>query len=216
MNNPNITISKKLHLGCGEKYMEGYCNIDYPPSEHTVQTATRPDMYADIKTLAFTENSIEEIRLHHVFEHFDRIDALRLLIQWHGWLQEGGQLIIETPDFKKCAKVALLSPSIKKQYIALRHIFGSHEAQWAVHWDGWYKEKYKMYLNALGYSDLRFEYSSWSGTYNITVYAKKKSGITFKKQLESAKELLSLSCLPGEDRMLQQWIKMLNHSFGIE
>ena len=27
----------RLHLGCGTRYLDGYVNIDYPPSEHTVR-----------------------------------------------------------------------------------------------------------------------------------------------------------------------------------
>jgi len=206
---------KKLHLGCGEKYMEGYCNIDYPPSEQTVQTNTVADIHADITTLQYAHNSIDEVRLHHVFEHFNRVQAIKLLIEWHQWLRIGGTLIIETPDFRKCAKVALFHPSMEKRFVAMRHIFGSHEAQWAAHWDGWYKAKYAQHLTALGYADLKFEYSQWQGTYNITVFAKKQKNESTKEQYRSAEKLLELSCLKGETRMLEQWKTMLYKDSGI-
>ena len=73
----------KLHLGCGGVYLDGYRNIDLPVDEHGVQDAIRPDVYADITTLEFAPESVSEIRLHHVFEHFDRPTALRLLIDWY-------------------------------------------------------------------------------------------------------------------------------------
>lgn len=79
----------RLHLGCGEQRLEGYVNIDYPPSEHTVQTKTGADIFADITTLNFPTHSVDEIRLHHVFEHFDRATALALLIKWHSCLKIG-------------------------------------------------------------------------------------------------------------------------------
>jgi len=84
----------KLHLGCGETYLPGYINIDFPPSQHTVQKQPKADLYADIRQLSYPSESVEEIRLHHVFEHFDRPTALRLLIDWYEWLKEGGSRII--------------------------------------------------------------------------------------------------------------------------
>lgn|GEM_PF-4874883 len=42
----------ELHLGCGGRHLEGYRNIDFPPSEHTVQTEIRVDEYSDIRELS--------------------------------------------------------------------------------------------------------------------------------------------------------------------
>ena len=64
----------------------------------------------------------------------------------------------------------------------LRHLFGSHDAHWAVHCDGWYKSKFKECLLALGYRHLKFEFSHWRGKYNITVRAQKKAPFTSLEQ----------------------------------
>ncbi len=123
----------KVHLGCGNKYLEGYVNIDLPPSEHTVMEV-KADMFADIRTLEFPENSIEEVRLHHLFEHFTRAEALKLLVRWRKWLKVGGILHIQTPDFAACALKYLYAP-IRLRLKLGRHIFGSQEARWANHLD---------------------------------------------------------------------------------
>jgi len=94
----------RLHLGCGELYLPGYLNVDLPSREHTVQRTSVADLYADIARLSFAQMSIAEIRLHHVLEHFDRVTAIRLLIQWYLWLEEGGKLVIETPDFERSVR----------------------------------------------------------------------------------------------------------------
>jgi len=101
----------RLHLGCGKWHFDGYINIDYPPKEHNVVTHLGADLYADITTLNFPSHSVDEIRLHHVFENFDRSTALGLLIKWHEWLKTGGTLRIETPDLIGSAKTLLSDAS---------------------------------------------------------------------------------------------------------
>lgn len=162
----------RLHLGCGTRYLKGYVNIDYPPSEHTVQDQLVADLYADITRLHYSTGSIDEIRLHHVFEHFPRQIALALLCRWCDWLSPGGVLRIETPDVMGSAW-ALVSPfssSRRKQQI-VRHLFGSHEAAWAAHWDGWHKERFNHTLTMFDYPRRKFVRSRWGALYNIEVVA---------------------------------------------
>jgi glycosyltransferase involved in cell wall biosynthesis/predicted SAM-dependent methyltransferase len=169
----------RLHLGCGEVKLDGYVNVDYPPTQHSVQSNGAADLYADILDLHFPDASVDEIRLHHVFEHFDRPTAHALIGRWHQWLKPGGALHIETPDLR--ASLRILS-SKRRPYrdhqVVLRHLFGSHEAAWAVHWDGWYAEKYERVLGALGFGDLRFTHSSWGLTHNVTVQARKHESLS--------------------------------------
>src|SRR6185295_12103863 len=115
----------RLHLGCGETYLEGYVNIDFPSSEHTI-AHIKADKYADLRTLEYGVETVEEIRNHHVFEHFNRGEALGLLIKWRTWLKPGGILMIETPDFEESAR-ELLNVPLEKKGPLIRHIFGSQE-----------------------------------------------------------------------------------------
>ena len=166
----------RLHLGCGEIKLDGYVNIDYPPAQHTVQALGAADIHADILSLRFPNESVDEIRLHHVFEHFDRPTAHALLGRWHQWLKVGGELRIETPDLRASSRMLNSARySYQDHQVVLRHVFGSHEAAWAVHWDGWYEDKYKRVLSHLGFEELRFDHSSWKLTQNVTVRARKKS-----------------------------------------
>lgn len=203
----------KLHLGCGETYLNGYVNIDFPPPKHTVQEISRADVYADIPRLVYPNAVVDEIRLHHVFEHFDRSTALRLLMEWYAWLKEGGRLIIETPDFHRCVEAFLRSTQANEQLKILRHVFGSQEAGWAIHYDGWYEAKFRLVLEAMGYRDLTFSFAEWRGTYNITVICQKSAPLKSRQeQLQAAESLLRLSLVddsPGEERMLGIWVDQL-------
>jgi predicted SAM-dependent methyltransferase len=205
----------RLHLGCGTVYLPGYVNIDYPLNQQTSQhtSHTPVDLYADITSLHYETASVDEIRLHHVFEHFDRATALRLLVEWYDWLTEDGLLTIETPDFDRCIKAYLLGNTSAKGK-ALRHIFGSHDAHWAVHYDGWDKAKFTSYLSALGYHNLKFSFSAWRGTYNITVQARKTAPFAnLSQRKQAAEKLLRFSLVddsPTEQNVLSIWMKAFN------
>ncbi|PTX98421.1 FkbM family methyltransferase [Opitutus sp. ER46] len=142
----------RLHLGCGEKHFDGYVNVDYPPSEHTCQTVIGADVFADVTKLRLQPRSVDEIRLHHVFEHFKRSDALGMLIIWHEALKVGGRLHLETPDVLGCAQQLVSDAPFGIKQAVIRHCFGSQEAGWAIHYDGWSEEKYRHVLSRLGFS----------------------------------------------------------------
>jgi glycosyltransferase involved in cell wall biosynthesis len=205
----------KLNLGCGEHHLPGYTNIDFPPEYHTVQRALRPDVCADIRELTYPSGSVEEIRMHHVFEHFDRGTAVRLLIEWYEWLKVGGRLVIETPDFERCAQAFVSGCKEADRSKVLRHIFGSHEAPWAAHFDGWYRAKLELFLGSLGYRGLVFSASDWRGTHNITVTARKLEPLTTRDaQVQAGEELLRLSLVDNsdsEERMIRLWMDRIRY-----
>ncbi len=222
----------KLHLGCGDKYLEGYLNIDFPQSEHSVMKV-KADRYADIATLHYPSGSIAEIRGHHVFEHFRRADALRLLLEWRRWLKPHGVLHLETPDFATSIFYYLFGGT-KERYEISRHVFGSQEAAWAFHGEGWNKEKYKFVLKKLGFGNLRFRkisndlakrfqvpalnipgmfiplpvYRKFGGKKlpNITVFAERLPGEIDEKK--AVREILSRYLVGREgEAMLDVWMK---------
>ena len=187
----------KLHLGCGEKYLNGYINIDFPSEEHTVQKKSVADKLSDIRTLSFDQCSIDEVRSHHFFEHFSRQDALALLCRWTNWLKPGGIIRIETPDFYASIKQFLwpLTNGNEKAQI-LRHLFGSHEASWAAHWDGWHEDRFRNTLKLLGYKQIRFEKNKWGATRNIEVFAiRGRKLYKTEDYYEISKEILSESLI---------------------
>lgn len=197
----------KLHLGCGQVRLDGYINIDFPATEHTVQKQIAADMNADITALSLPSLSINEVRSHHVFEHFSRSVALALLCNWHQWLEVGGTLVIETPDFERSMKILESEDySYVQKQSTMRHIFGSHEAHWAVHWDGWYAQKFNHVLSLLGYEDITVEFTQWKLCPNIIVRAKKKKTIAPHILALHAKQILRESLVDEtEQEMLRCW-----------
>lgn len=199
----------KLHLGCGETRIKDYINIDFPSTDHTVQIQEGADFFFDITKLSFPSNSINEVRNHHVFEHFSRSKALALLTAWHLWLQENGILYIETPDFQASIE-QLVRPeySFKEKQAILRHIFGSQEAGWAIHYDGWYLEKYITVLKSLGFKIIASKKTKHKVISNITIHAKKTTDLSLEELKRNCKMILSYSLVDeslSEIKMLDVW-----------
>jgi len=204
-NGPN-----RLHLGCGEQYLQGYINIDYPSSQHTVQHKVVADVFADIRSIVLPEKCVDEIRLHHVFEHFDRSSALAQLIRWHEWLKINGTIHIETPDTMGCAKILVSDTDYATKQAVMRHAFGSQEAHWAYHLDGWYQEKFQKVLSLMGFN-VEFKVWNWdSPPYlpNIDVYATKERHLKRYELLAAADLVLADSKVrdvPSERKMWVEW-----------
>ncbi len=204
----------KLHLGCGQKYFEGYVNIDYPPSEHTVMEETVADEFHNLFELSYPAKTVAEVRLHHVFEHFSRSHACALLAGWNSWLKDGGILHIEVPDFYNTAKV-ILNPlsSDKKKSVAMRHIFGSQEAHWAIHFDGYSRSSLKILLELFGFEPIEFKTNSWRGTHNIEVIGKKIRNLNLIDARDAASKYLSRFMVdesPSEQEQLNTWLRNYN------
>lgn len=212
----------KLHLGCGQKYMEGYINIDYPPTEHTVQQTQVADEFHNLFELNYKSDSIEEVRLHHVFEHFERTSACAFMASWNSWLKKDGILHIEVPDFENSFKknFSLLNRE-KFEGVGLRHIFGSQEASWAVHYEGYSKKRLGKLFSAFGFDVIFVNQYNYKRTFNIEVKGKKIFSITQKQAINAAKEYLMdylVDDSESEKLMLSVWLtnfeNQLNKSYA--
>jgi hypothetical protein len=202
----------KLHLGCGQRYLEGYVNIDFPISEHTVQQDSVADLHADILGLRYPVSSVEEIRLHHVFEHFPRPVACALLASWYSWLCPGGTLHIEVPDLRRTALVLSSSfSSFKARAVAERHLFGSHEAAWAAHLEGYSPRSLRVMLKWFGFKTWRIRRNSWRGTYNFELFATKAPAVLSREALAQAAsgylESFLLDRSPSELSLHDVWME---------
>lgn len=210
MDKPNSDL--KLHLGCGENYLDGYVNIDYPPSEHTVQKKRVADQFSDISQLKFDRGAVSEVRLHHVFEHFRRPQISAMVVCWNRWLNFGGRVHIEVPDLGRMAR-AFLNPfaSTKERAVAERHLFGSHEAAWAAHYEGYDEHLLRSLVETFGFEVEKVQRQHWRGTDNIHVYASKKHEITTPTQAASLGEKYLHQFLvdesAGELELLRVWMK---------
>ena len=88
----------KLHLGCGNKHIDGYTNIDirYIPGVDEINNVARLRNYKN--------NSISVIYTSHVLEHFGRWEYKDVLKRWFELLETNVILRIGVPDFEEIVK----------------------------------------------------------------------------------------------------------------
>lgn len=79
----------KLNLGCGDKPLEGYDNIDIRNLPGVIQ--------GDVRNLAYAENSVDEILAVDVLEHVGHNETVGTLVHWLSKLKPGGKLLIQAP-----------------------------------------------------------------------------------------------------------------------
>ena len=201
----------KLHLGCGERFLEGYVNIDYAQGEHAVQRERAADVLADLTTLSYEPDTIDEIRMHHVFEHFPRAQACALLTNWHQWLKPSGTLRIEVPDFERTFHYATRPfRDGRVLAVALRHLFGSQEAEWALHFDGFTEKTLSRLLERFGFRVEEIRHNAWQATYNIEAITRKHSIMDRQQLARAAAEHLRQYLVDDSDseqRLFAVWME---------
>ena len=97
----------KLNLGCGDKILPGYINID------TVQSRAgkQPDLISDVRNLKNIKTAIaDEILAVHVIEHFYYWEVVPILQVWRRVLKPGGKLILECPNLLFACQMIVENP----------------------------------------------------------------------------------------------------------
>ena len=97
----------RLNLGCGDKILDGYVNVDVVES----RAGKRPDVICDLHELsAFESNYADEILAVHVVEHFWQWEVVDILKEWTRVLKPGGKMILECPNLISAAEEFLKNP----------------------------------------------------------------------------------------------------------
>jgi ubiquinone/menaquinone biosynthesis C-methylase UbiE len=97
----------KLNLGCGDKIIKDYINVDIVNERGGKQ----PDVICDIRKLSIFENNYsDEIMAIHVVEHFWQWEIKDILKEWIRVLKPDGKLVLECPNLLSACQELINDP----------------------------------------------------------------------------------------------------------
>lgn len=135
----------KIHLGCGDKFLEGYTHIDARPGKHI-------DHVTDIRDLSFLEDGIaEEVYACHVLEHFGRLEYQNVLAEWVRVLKKGASIRLAVPDFEAVASDYAESKDLSR-YVGL--LYGGQDYEYNFHYMTFDFAKLRLALEQAGCVDV--------------------------------------------------------------
>jgi predicted SAM-dependent methyltransferase len=89
----------RLHLGCGQVHIPGWCNVDGLATGAT-------DVIADLRTLeGIPDACADMVYACHVLEHFSHVDIVPILRRWQQVLKPRGEIRISVPDLDAIMRV---------------------------------------------------------------------------------------------------------------
>lgn len=175
----------KLHLGCGNKKIENFINID-------IRKEVEPDLVDDISKLNNIENdSVDLVYACHVLEHFGRHEYIKVLKKWYEVLKTNGILRISVPDFSKVVDYYNKTKDLKK---LVGFLYGGQNYKENYHYYTWDFNSISEDLKSVGFKEVR-RYD-WKETehYNLDDFSQayiphmdKENGLLMSLNIEAVK-----------------------------
>jgi SAM-dependent methyltransferase len=127
----------KLNLGCGDKILSDYINVDIVQS----RAGFKPDVVCNLRWLKpFKDGSVDEILSVHVVEHFWRWEVRDTLLEWKRVLKGGGKIILECPNLEAACRTFLQDPIGNAAEDA-----GGQRTMWVFYGDPQWRDPYMIH-----------------------------------------------------------------------
>lgn len=107
--------------------------------------------------LPFKDDSFEEVHCFHVLEHVTRDKYKPMLSEMHRVLKPGGDLYVETPDFRGTVtklQQAFECTDMRAIHIWTTSVYGKNEREGMAHHWGFYEALMLDEFRALGFKDV--------------------------------------------------------------
>ncbi len=116
--------------------------------------APEADVKADLGTLPYETDSVDEIWASHCLEHIEWERVSEVLAEWLRVLKPGAPAIIAVPNLDYAARYWLHGPSRSD---ALQILFGEPSQAGGLHKSGWSPASFRAELEAAGFVILKLD-----------------------------------------------------------
>ena len=136
----------KLNLGCRNKKLPGFINID-------ICEDTKPDVVDNAFTLKkFQWESVDLIYSSHMLEHLNYAESFKALSRWHFLLKKGGVLRLSVPDLEVIFAHCLYYKNLSDM---MHLLYGDQSTEFEYHKMGWTFDTLKIDLECMGFEDIK-------------------------------------------------------------
>ncbi|MHB8360883.1 MAG: glycosyltransferase [Thermoplasmataceae archaeon] len=141
----------KLNLGCGEKPITGFINID-------VRSVPGVDLVCDVfNKLPFDDNSVETIVSNHILEHINYNRTSKVLEEWYRVLDFGGEIRIRVPNLAYLGvRIAIKNFLNLRIDDEVRIVYGGQDYEGNTHFSGFTKSHILSTMREVGFTDFTF------------------------------------------------------------
>jgi len=136
---------RKLNLGSGSDYRDGYVNVD-------MNAWHGPDLLADVSDPAFLPSQhYDEILAQDVLEHLPRTETVRVLARWNRLLRVGGRIVLRVPSVTTIAEQLARTDDPAMQEELIQALFGTQAYTGDFHFTSFTRVLLEHYLRQAGF-----------------------------------------------------------------
>ena len=135
----------KLHLGCGVRnFGPDWYHVDNEIYDHI--------QWRDVTKIPFRSNTCDIVYASHLFEYFDRQEAVNVLLEWKRVLKPEGILRLAVPDFEQLC-------NLYKGGLPMDSVIGPLYGKWShppiYHKTAYDFESLSKVLESVGFKNVR-------------------------------------------------------------
>lgn len=139
-------VSRRIHLGCGDRHIPGWFHVDGRELKHV-------DLVADVRKLSMiATGSSELVYACHVLEHVGRAEVQGVLREWGRILRPDGVLRLAVPNLEVWFRVYRETGDLN---LCLGSIYGRQDYPENLHKIGFDERTLTLALREAGFQDVR-------------------------------------------------------------